>query len=93
MILSQHYLDSADEPAAGTSNSDDDDDFFSSMNIQSCRTPGELERYLRPATQTMNVLNYFPSIKKLSVYLNMPLPTSAACENQLPLKLNSKYWQ
>ena len=69
-----------EEQGASKPNSSDEDDFFSTMKSRRSEGSGELEGYLACASESMDLLNSFPNVKKLSLKLNTGLPASAACE-------------
>lgn len=58
----------------------DDDDFFSSIKTTAQETSKELEGYLACSADHTSLLKTFPSVCKVSIKLNTPLPASAACE-------------
>ncbi|XDV25427.1 hypothetical protein PO909_029347, partial [Leuciscus waleckii] len=60
--------------------SSDDDDFFSSIKSNAQESSKELEGYLACCADHTSMLKTFPSICKLYIRLNTPLPASAACE-------------
>ncbi|XP_073349471.1 uncharacterized protein [Pagrus major] len=64
------------------SSSSDEGDFFHALK-RSHETPSatkQLDSYLTYSTDNIKILKTFPVVLKLSVKLNTPLPTSAACE-------------
>ncbi|KAK6317187.1 hypothetical protein J4Q44_G00125870 [Coregonus suidteri] len=64
----------------GTSSSDEED-FFSAMKTsQAQESSKQLDRYLACSADHMELLKSFPAVCKLSLRLNTPLPSSAACE-------------
>ena len=69
-----------EEQGASKPNSSDEDNFFSTMKSRRSEGSGELEGYLACASESMDLLNSFPNVKKLSLKLNTGLPASAACE-------------
>src|SRR4029434_10940900 len=60
--------------------SSDEDDLFSSMKSRRSEGTRELEGYLACVSVTMDLLDAFQNIKKLSLKLNTVLPASAACK-------------
>ena len=68
------------EEEQGVENLSDEEDFFSTMKTRRSEGSGELEGYLSCASHSMDLLNSFPNVKKLSLKLNTGLPASAACE-------------
>lgn len=60
--------------------SSDEEDFFSTVKSRRSEGSGEVEGYLACVSESMDLLNYFPNLKKLSLKLNTGLPASAACE-------------
>lgn len=60
--------------------SSDEEDFFSTMKSRRSEGTGEVEGYLACVSESMDLLNSFPDLKKLSLKLNTGLPASAACE-------------
>ncbi|XP_074530876.1 uncharacterized protein LOC141793906 [Halichoeres trimaculatus] len=66
----------------GHVSSEEEGDFFSSIkrNDQRDSNTKQLESYLLSQTDTMDILKTVPSVCRLSVKLNTPLPASAACE-------------
>lgn len=79
------YINLEMEPLHPLSNllatsSDDYDDFFSSIKSNAQESSKELEGYLACSADNTGLLKTFPSICKLYIRLNTPLPSSAACE-------------
>lgn len=75
--IKQHIEDPSMQPGDVTrSSSSDEDDFFSSL--QALKTQDDA--YLSCSADHMDLLKTFPSVCKLSVKLNTPLPASAASE-------------
>lgn len=64
----------------GNPSSSDEEDFFSSLQSPHTDSSKELEGYLAFSSDRMESLKSFPSLCKLSLKLNTPLPASAACE-------------
>lgn len=63
------------------SSSSDEDDFFSSLQVSKTQDGvKQFDAYLSCSADHMDLLKSFPSVCKLSVKLNTPLPASAACE-------------
>ncbi|KAJ8001138.1 hypothetical protein DPEC_G00188110 [Dallia pectoralis] len=60
--------------------SSDDDDFFSSIKSNAQESSKELEGYLACCADHTSLLKTFPSLCKLFIRLNTPLPASAALE-------------
>ncbi|KAB5546253.1 hypothetical protein PHYPO_G00069930 [Pangasianodon hypophthalmus] len=77
-----HYLDASKGTQQNESQRDasDEDDVFSSIKTVPSPTASELDGYLACASEEMGLLQSFPSVEKLSLKLNTPLPASAACE-------------
>ncbi len=79
-----HHLDAIKGTQQNKSLHDasDEDDLFSSIKTVPSPSPNvsELDGYLAWASEKMGLLHSFPLVKKLSLILNAPLPTSAACE-------------
>lgn len=81
----RHQLDQmadaeVEQGAGSRQHSSDEEDYFSAMKSRKSEGSGELEGYLACASDSMDLLNSFPNIKKLSLKLNTGLPASAACE-------------
>ncbi|KAL2085800.1 hypothetical protein ACEWY4_019120 [Coilia grayii] len=79
--IKQHIEDPSMQPGEVTRSSSDEDDFFSSL--QASKTQDgvkQFDAYLSCSADHMDLLKSFPSVCKLSVKLNTPLPASAACE-------------
>lgn len=72
------------EPLHSLSNlhatSSDDDNFFSLIKSNAQKSSKELEGYLACCADHASLQNTFPSLCKLYIRLNTPLPASAACE-------------
>ncbi|XP_072562952.1 uncharacterized protein [Paramormyrops kingsleyae] len=63
------------------STSSEEEDFFKPLKTSRAQQgPAVLDGYLTYAGDDMGVLKTFPSLLKLSLRLNTPLPASAACE-------------
>lgn len=87
------------------SSSSDEDDFFSSLQASSKTQDGvkQFDAYLSCSADHMDLLKSFPSVCKLSVKLNTPLPASAACERLFSIaglvfsprrvRLNSRHFE
>lgn len=69
-----------EQGAGSRQHSSDEEDYFSAVKCRKSEGSGELEGYLACASDSMDLLNSFPNIKKLSLKLNTGLPASAACE-------------
>ena len=78
------YINLEMEPLHSLSNlhasSSDDDDFFSSIKSNALKSSKELEGYLACCADHTSLQKTFPSLCKLYIRLNTPLPASAACE-------------
>ena len=70
----------AESSGTSASTSDKEDDFFSSLKRKPSKGIAEIENYMSMNSRQLSVLDSFPSLRKLSVMLNMPLPASAACK-------------
>ena len=65
---------------ATRSSSSDEDDFSALQSSHAQDSTKQLDGYLACSADHMNLLKSFPTVLKLSVKLNTPLPASAACE-------------
>ncbi|XP_060776445.1 uncharacterized protein LOC132885931 [Neoarius graeffei] len=85
LLYVRHHLDQMAETEMKQGqgpgqHSSDEEDFFASMKTRRSEGRGELEGYLACVSESIDLLNSFPKIKKLSLKLNTGLPASAACE-------------
>lgn len=78
-----YIKDHLEEPLLqlGDGTSSSDEDFFSAMKTsQAQESSKQMDGHLACSADHMELLKSFPAVCKLSLRLNTPLPTSAACE-------------
>lgn len=68
----RHQLDQmadaeVEQGAGSRQHSSDEEDYFSAVKCRKSEGSGELEGYLACASDSMDLLNSFPNIKKLSL--------------------------